>query len=114
MSLERIQTLIESAVLPHDRLFQRDIKCDAAKLRKILQQIAHECKLLRKQALDHRKALPIKKRKKKDAEEQSEELPEPTELQRETTKIEGEGVSSDVSAEKKKLLEKLALLEKQN
>jgi len=117
MSLERIQALIEECQNDNDRLFDLNIKCCAAKLRKNLQEISNECKELRKLALDHRKSLPVKKRKpkvdteEKKEEEKKEELPEPTALKREVTSSTTAQEAVDIEKEREELKKKLALLD---
>lgn len=116
MSLEKIQTLIEECKNDNDRLFDLNVKCCAAKLRKNLQEISNECKQLRKLALDHRKSLPVKKRKPKTDDEtkeekKDEELPEPTELKRELTNTTTAQEAVDIEKERAELKKKLALLD---
>jgi hypothetical protein len=116
MSLQRIQTLIEECKNDNDRLFDLNVKCCAAKLRKNLQEISNECKQLRKLALDHRKSLPVKKRKPKTDDETKEEkkddeLPPPVELKREVTSTTTAQEAVDIEKERAELKKKLALLD---
>jgi len=120
MSLERIQALIEECQNDNDRLFNLNVKCCAAKLRKNLQEISNQCKELRKSALDHRKSLPVKKRVKKTDETKEEvkeekkedkELPEPTELKREVTSSTTAQEAVAIEKARAELKAKLALLD---
>ena len=118
MSLERIQTLLTDCQNDNDRLFDLNVKCTAASLRKKLQLISQECKELRRLALDHRKSLPVKKRVKKTdedtdetKEEKKEELSEPTALEREVTSSTTAQEAVDIEKERAELQAKLALLD---
>ena len=59
-----------------DAKLAKRTKSAAAKLRGALLEIGKECSNSRKLALDHGKAIPVKKRAPKESKESEEELPE--------------------------------------
>jgi len=120
MSLQTIQELLTDCQNDNDRLFDLNVKCTAASLRKKLQLISQECKELRKLALDHRKSLPVKKRVKKTDEDteakdevKDDELPPPVELKRELTSTTTAQEAVDIERERNALKAKLEALDSQ-
>ena len=69
MSQEQIttlQTLIKDVQFNSTRLHEKNVKKASVELRKNLQHMILLCKTMRKEALEHRKSIPVKKRVKKD------------------------------------------------
>jgi hypothetical protein len=79
--ISELQTLLSNIQFEHHRLNEKKVKKASVDLRKHLQRTIVICKQMRVEALAAKKALPTKKRVKKDAEQEEEpQLPVPEEV----------------------------------
>ena len=57
ITLEELQELLEQAKLDYIKVYERNNKAAATRLRKTLATVAKQCKVARKQAIEHKKSI---------------------------------------------------------
>jgi hypothetical protein len=57
ITLEELQDLLEQAKLDYIKVYERNNKAAATRLRKTLATVSKKCKVSRKQVMDHKKSI---------------------------------------------------------
>jgi len=57
ITIEQLQEILEQAKLDYVKVYERNNKAAATRLRKSLQDVAKKCKLARKQVIEHKRSI---------------------------------------------------------
>jgi hypothetical protein len=57
ITIEKLQEILEQAKLDYIKVYERNNKAAATRLRKSLQDVSKKCKLARKEVIEHKRSI---------------------------------------------------------